>query len=492
VSPAGEKLRKRLQKPSVPAVAAPSPEEGAAVEAKPPKPAKTKKLLPYTPVDPVWSKQRAMLQKKLGSDRVMSGLEIEERQIGLPVPFCWEYLLGVNILPLGRGYEIAGRFGSSKSALAVEIGSWVLQNRGNFGIAEVENKDAVLQRRALLKQNDEWLERLDYGYANTIQAWQELCTEYLDTAEKLIGRESEYAEHGAAWAFPYAIIVDSFMGATSADELKKIDADGSASKNFLAMGAAQLVSRYAKTLADKMRDRPVVLVGTNHLLESPPTQPGAPPTRYTPGGRMLEYLVTGRFYMQRVKRLPERADGSGGDVLGISQGKNSSGPGTRKIQVTKLWNYRDGEDGDRQQYMYFDWHAANLDVLVNARKAHGAGVWNQIVELLDLNISEKGRRIHSKVLDVPKSDPVSFTEAGRLLQYRQDLLDGLRRIFNIQKCKIFRPGVGFAQQFDEAYRTLDPEDRRYEIVDLSEISEIVSYCDEQAATTPDEDEEADE
>jgi len=157
-----------------------------------------------------------------------------------------------------------------------------------------------------------------------------------------------------------------------------------------------------------------------------------------------------------------------GRKLRLSTSKNSIGPTKREVEILVYFrnlpnpNY-DPTDAYSDRYLLdvsFDWGEVDIKFLTaicnGGRDEFSAPRRRLFSELLDLHVVSKKNSptwVWSSVLGVPESDPVSFSEAGKLLMANEDLLRRLQEELYIQRRPVFGAGDNYDEMMDAFTRS---------------------------------------
>lgn len=442
------------------------------------KPPHDPELMAVRPKDNVFANFLVRKAEKAGGDDE-SYLDIDPLQlvIGLQLPaLSLRYLFANDVFPLGRVIQVLGRTGSFKSAFVYDMARWTMAHDGLFQYLECENKDAPDLRASILENRPEWYlppnrgGRTLYVECGNSQDWQSAIVECLDAYDKAYSTAK-----GHSFTEPLLIGLDSFAGSASVSVSEAVSKAGFAEAGYGGARNAAELKTFMQTQNHRLRNKPVTLVGTNHLLQRiGQTMPGRPPEEYAPGGRALEHVQTMTFKLQKIAGIKKLTHG--GARLKIKLIKNGLGPAERTIEVECLWQYEVDEQGEQYQRTYWDWHAASINVLLQQQK-DSATTWKKIQEIVDIHPATQGRA-WSKELGVSSKEPVKLTVLGRMLEDRSDLLEALYSVFFIKRRTAFRPGEDFEAQIERADRCPASASNIYSAVDMGDLTYISEELEE--------------
>lgn len=374
------------------------------------------------------------------------GTEAETTVVGLPFPsLSMRYLFGSTVFPLGRVLQIVGQEESNKSALLYELYRWHCAYGGGGVHVEVENKDSPEMRNALLGRNPRYLNRLQIVPGHSAEQWQNAIRYYQDKFMELMDQRG-----GPGRTIPVCLGVDSLTAVLTERMGTKLYED-----NFIPREAGR---ELAKSIADFMRLRstthrgyPITIAATNHL--KPATDQRGRPIKNVPGGKAMPFMAT---HILELKKYPTKSDINYADLLGkrliITANKNSLGPSRRNMPIEFIWWWAPDADGVTRQWFLWDWDTASIECLLqieNIRK----GDFKKLMDVCDLHPKKSHpRTVWSRTLGIPEGDPVSWREAGQILEQRPDVLEALYPLLGINPGYEFQPGLDYRQMEEEAAR----------------------------------------
>lgn len=390
--------------------------------------------------DDFFSKMVAANVQMTGDPRVYTTDEAERWISVIPFPsLCLEYMFAQNGYPLSRMMHLFGIQHSGKSAMAVEIMRWHLEQGGMAAISETEGKDIPDLRNSLLG-NPEFRKRVFFNQDPGTDLWQRRVTYWLKSYKKAADGARE-GTPGLGRKTVFNMIVDSVGAAATEEERKKIGEAGFAGRGHPVTALA--ISSFMKTLPDQLIEYPINLTFVNHM--KPGQDAAGRPTSSTYGGKSVKFHTTYELEMARIKSIKQAR--SGGIDVSFQLRKNGLGELGRKISAKLVWGNRRTTDNELQQFSYWDWHGATIDMLLK-QGTDTASIRKEIAEVVDLR-PVSGRRMYSKALGVPKDAPLRYEQLGELLHTRHEIIDELRKILGIHVRPTFEPGIDLRQQQDE-------------------------------------------
>lgn len=374
-------------------------------------------------------------KSKFGEDRVFTGKESEVRLVGIELPaLSLRYLYQCNIMPLSRAEQIVGTQESCKTAFLFEHYRWIRCNGGKTYHVENESKDSDTLRMSMLNYDHKAVELL---ISESLEDWQEYFTYLLSPKTikaQLIGTKER---PGPGKTVPIGFGLDSLTAKASREVQAKVEELGYADRVHPV--DAMKISTYLKFMPQRLVGWPFWFGAINHLK---PTKTAIGAIDYhVPGGFSIKFQET---FETRLQRISDIDSGDNGVLIKFVTQKNSLGPGRKTIQAAFRWFF-DRDTG--KQKSYWDWHSATIELLDGLK----GGMRKQCQEVVDLTTTSKGgKRAWSKALDIPQSDPQPFAHVGALLETKKEYLQELHKILGIREYSIFRPGVDYSQQLQEA------------------------------------------
>lgn len=385
--------------------------------------------------------------KEFGDPDICTAGEAGRLVVGLRLPsFALEYMFQNTVLPLGRVIQLLGVEGTCKSGFACEIARWFIQKYG--GVASLKEHES--------KYSPDWAMSIigwdagdNFGHqpCDSVDAWQKMQLWTLNKIKKhMLGTEGN---KGPGMVYPVLSIVDSIMGKATMDSQNRIDAAGSAGRDFPI--EAQSITKYMRHIPQKIRQWPFVIVLVNH--EKPHKDAQGKTVRDKAGGRGKEFQETFEISMSRVKKLSTRE--YDGLALEMRLYKNSLGVTDRRIPITVRWwdePNPDDPQGPWRQKTVWDWHGATIELLFKMMQSKTSDK-TKVREVIDLQLLT-GKKVTSKRLGITKENPLDFYEAGLLLSENEQVLNDLRRVFGVKSRKEFEVGVDYRKQLGDEKRKI--------------------------------------
>jgi hypothetical protein len=364
------------------------------------------------------------------------------------LPFQW-MIGGINVIPLSRVICISGYYGSMKSTLSMEIGTWFMKANGVEGRQDSENKTAPGMYSAIRYDLAEELRaRSVHEHANSSEAWMQGVLNYVEACDS---NEARACPPGHR--VPVCCFVDSINGKESESESAQLMEKGHSESRGYATLNNQIKKFFA---AVPLFGVPMLLGYTAHLKdEIPAATPGArpgPPKQKELGG------ASASFYATLVLRLKAvgTVDYVGADkipiegkLIQITAHKSALGPNNRSITVPCVWRYVDdpsSKDGFRQE-AWWDWDWA-LGFLIwrgcyddKGFSGHERDAFKALFPVVKDGGSwttpkyqELAKREEGHVTLFDDGEAHSMIELGIAVSQRPELMEKLRVMLRIMQC----------------------------------------------------------
>ena len=353
---------------------------------------------------------------RFGDGRVLVGSQEEENQWGLELPaFSLQYLFHSNILPFGKIIAQAGPTKSFKSSFMYWLFNLFMDHCGFAQLVETENKTNLHYLNSFVTKGNEGRYKMDM--ADSVEQAQDIVTAAVEY----------YKANCKDNSLPFMIGVDSMAGNTTEETRDRIAKSGHSSRAF--PEAAMLWTQYFKKLCCDLIGKPIVIGITNHLKDKMADEnapKGMPPPRgKTKSGGVAQDFHSAQYnYMNKVADIDQVA--REGKLISIKSWKCGMGPDNREIVAPVLWTW-EGEDDNRRQVSWWDWHAATARLLVDK------GLEKRIQDASDVKVD--ANKYWSDRLGLKK---VSDTEMGQAIYNNPEYMAALRSATGYRTWRTFR------------------------------------------------------
>jgi len=347
--------------------------------------------------------------------------------IGLPMPsLVMEYLFQMTVFPLSNLIQVSGPPSSGKTGLMVEFMRWFAMAGGGGHILDAELKISESWVHSILGKDD-YIARVPIDRPGSMNAWQELLTQYTQMhQEYMIGTKEE---PGPGRVIPVCFGVDSLVARSTDETQEKIAEDGSAGRGHPI--EALSISKYFKARLSAIADWPFTIVVINHTMPKMDAE-DVWDTR-EPGGEFVKFQQTYHLSCNKSGEIA-LADRKGKKVT-LRIKKSGYGEGDRRARTRVMWRYVDEPDakGNLQpmQVTWWDWDWAICDLLANL------GKWDQsmLVARLkahDIDFAAKSPEAEAnplaqcRALGMGKEEWLPYDQVGAMIHNNQDVRNRIR------------------------------------------------------------------
>jgi hypothetical protein len=382
-----------------------------------------------TPSDDVDQKSMRFAAREMFG-RVMkshSPKKMGDPKTGIPLrgalPF--QYLIGLDVLPLRQAMSLVGKPGSLKSQMGWWVVSQFLKYEAAPGIGvylDVENKTNDNLVRGIVNDDILFEEMIMRVPVKTVQDLSLTMSEYATQYDQIVPDQ----------AHPLVFMLDSMGALVSAEEVAALNKTGdvnSVSGYLSARRAAELTNHLKTWTLTKLQERPMMLVIINHLKEKMPGAGGGSnfgaPEKASPGGAHKDFLNVATIEMIREKggsklRTEARSKvwmqtlkASLADTgLKICVQMRTTGPDKVKHARDRIFPHMGETEEDYQRYhVDIDWDSSLVELLTRESGkvtiersklkdvCHISGSGNKLrcsrVGLKDVSPKELGHALHS-------------------------------------------------------------------------------------------------
>lgn len=361
----------------------------------------------------------AATKKALGDSTALSVDEFKQTHRGIEIPsIAFQYVLGVNALPMERVMELFSEPGVGKSALGFEIGRWFLNAMGMCAILETENKLSTSLLASI--QGPDSAEYTTIYPCTIVEGTHKIMSRLLDN----------YAKLCPDLDVPYFIQYDSVAGNKAKSTLETQHTDGHGKKSY--SEEAALMSKLMSGYSDFAAGKPVYTVLINHETETMAGggggMPFAPPPKDTKCGKAVKFFATHRIRLTSMGKSTESKTEGANKLIRITAVKNSMGIEGRRMDVRMHWTV----DETNKQTTWFDWDAADAALLTDEVMPKTA--MKNFIEI-SASKNEKGR-YSCKEVGIKDGTAKELMTAIRA---NTEVYNKLRGILGIQLINVYNP-----------------------------------------------------
>ena len=317
-----------------------------------------------------------------------------------------QYLLGVDVLALGRCLTLVGEPGAHKSEFGWYLAKLMARAGGLVQFIDTENKSNTDQIDAVFQDHELFLSNVNPIVCTTLDAMlasqARFCIEY----EKM------------GPVFPMMIFVDSLNGVTSeASYDKRIKEDDAATNTAGMRNAGSIQEEMKRFVPRHIARNPILLVVTNHMKEKVDMggvqQMGAPKQFGEPGGGHKEFMYTWKLQLRRGELLHHAASDSSKVYMKVA--KSALGKlRPANIGVPVISHY----DETGKESIDFDWDTPLAELLGNDK------VIAKTLLAEVMHFVKDGNKYSSKDLGLKE---VSAREMGMAIHANAELTEKLQK-----------------------------------------------------------------
>jgi len=358
----------------------------------------------------------AQYRKQFGEDVAPLQQAEPEWGISLAGALPLQYVLGVNVLLLGRSLNIIGPPGGGKTQLSWELARRIVRWPGFINWFETENKASLGLLSSIVRMPASEVMKSVFRFRiKDVKDFKAKATNTFQNCALISSKR------------PVMLLVDSLSDLVSPEMIEEMEANDPEGGGFAEARLAAELTRWFKAVNMRyMSLQPrLSLVFINHQKVDLNSQskPGAPPNKTTgSGGKHKDYQATWTIEVREGR--PEEQVGSINTMHFMEMIKNSMGPGHRKIQYY-VRHFLDKETQER--ITEFDWN----DSLVRLLSEASAEIRKDI-----LGLDGKGNQWTCKAVGMKEE---SRSDVGRAIHADPKLVEQLQKLLYIEMHREFLP-----------------------------------------------------
>ena len=361
----------------------------------------------------------AQAHKQFGTEDVAPLRQTEpEWGISLAGALPLQYVLGVNVLVLGRSLNIIGPPGGGKTQFSWELGRRIVRWPGFVNWFETENKASIGLIRSILQLSDEQVAQSVFRFrVKDTSDFKAKATNTLQRTIEQIGGQ-----------MPIMLLVDSLSDLVSPDMIAEMESNDPEGAGFGEARLAADLTRWFKAInmqyLSKQPKLSLVFINHQKVDLAAGSKPGMPPSKTTgSGGKHKDYQAT---WTIEVKEGKAEEQVSGITTLHYMQMiKNAMGIGHRKI----TYPVRHLISADTQERItVFDWDDCLVRLLADER----AEIRKEL-----LGLDGTGNQWTCKAVGIKEKAPRA--EVGAAIHADPKLVEQLQKLLFIEMHKEFLP-----------------------------------------------------
>jgi hypothetical protein len=317
-----------------------------------------------------------------GATQIREMANIFDTMFGIPLPpmyLALQYLIGVDVIPLGRTITLVGPPGSGKSVFGWWISTLFAQNDGFVAFVDAEDKtswdqvDGVYRGQGLNCQDWFWRQH---------PTSQEQMFEHLTIFQQELLKVIK-DEKGGAYGAPIMFFVDSINYLSSGERVKKrVEQNDQGAVGFAHAHKANNLTEYLQSFVpNAVSSWPATLVTINHQktkMDPEGSSKGGKsfgaPEKYEPGGVHKDFMYSLNIELAKGAKgmAPHTRDVRKKSIL-LKTKKSCFAEEGRRIALVMETRQAAKEDGSDGISVEFDWGRALVDLLAKGTKGWGDG-----------------------------------------------------------------------------------------------------------------------
>lgn len=325
-----------------------------------------------------------------------------------------QYLVGVDVIPLGRMINVVGPWGVTKSSFSWYIATLFMRMSGIVLFLDGEGKSNESQTQAMVSTYLE-LEKLKSKWFHHNRA---------DNLDQLLDYNVWYikkcAEMGGKKTNTPILLLNDSLGAITSEEAVDGRLNDEDVKGFNAARNANKLKEDIQVFSSILRNIPVTGLYINHqkvkVSEGGGGRPSyMPPIKSETGGEHQRFQYTWILELNQIRT--DKGIENQIPIFKITTKKNATGPKRdRGIEVPyeRLWR---GSQVEGNELLWYDWNAALAMMLVDEKLFDP----DKVAEVFDIKYSQN--RYSSKMLGL---DRVLDREMGAAIHANPKLVETLQ------------------------------------------------------------------
>jgi ABC-type oligopeptide transport system ATPase subunit len=322
-------------------------------------------------------KLKAVLRDRIaktkgGATQLREMSNIFQNVYGLRLPpkyLALQYLIGVDVLPLGRTMTLVGPPGSGKSVFGWFLSTFFANNRGFVCFADAEDKTSMDQVNGIY--SSEGIQAEDTFWRQGPKSQEQLFEQITVFAQEMCKAVS--GEIDECSGMPVMYFVDSINYlASETTKAKRLDKNEQGSVGYGHAHKANALSEYlASVVPEHISSWPSTLVTVNHQKEKMgDDKPGyGGPEKYEPGGVHKDFMYSLNIEFAKANGIAKHTVNERRQGMTLKTKKNCFAEHGRQIGL--LMRTRQNGSGDGI-LVDFDWARALVDIVAGGNKGWGA------------------------------------------------------------------------------------------------------------------------
>lgn len=371
-----------------------------------------------------------------GSPFLLVADQTEALHIGIPMyadpngvvsgNLALEYLLGMNVFPLGLYIVIIGPSASGKSTLGYEFMRYFYLAGGTYRLVDAESKFSPELIQQILREAYKFWQ---YTQVTNVESWQTALLRQWDNLANMAQgklKTASKALKNVGYTIPHLDLVDTISGKAAVEQQEDVEAAGASGRGYAVH--AMSISGFLRAESHRIQFAPISTVFVNQEKIGTDTQ--GRPTSNAAGGQSVKFQESIEIQMRRTGDIKENANFEGYTAK-LSMRKNSMMP-EREIHTRILTADVKTEKGYEVR-TWFDWNWSLVKLLSEAKGRVKARLDNEGIVVVTHKSSDVLNTAHCKAVGIDAEHAVSWSTLGHMLHANTEVRDKLRRCLGISE-----------------------------------------------------------
>lgn len=369
-----------------------------------------------------------------GSPFLLVADQTEALHIGIPmyadpngvVPgnLAFEYLLGMNVFPLGLFVVIIGPSASGKSTLGYEIMRYFYLAGGTYRLVDAESKFSHELIQQILREAYQFWQ---YTQVSNVESWQTALLRQWDNLTSMAQgklKTASKALKNVGYTIPHMDLVDTISGKAAVEQQEDVEAAGASGRGYAVH--AMSISGFLRAESHRIQFAPVSTVFVNQEKVGTDTQ--GRPTSSAAGGQSVKFQESIEIQMRRTGEISENTKFEGYNAK-LSMRKNSMMP-EREIH-TRILTADVKTDAGYEVRTWFDWNWSLVKLLVDVKGRIKTRLENEGISVVAHKASDVQNTAHCLAIGVKAEHAVSWSTLGHMLHADETIREKLRMCLGI-------------------------------------------------------------
>lgn len=371
-----------------------------------------------------------------GSPFLLVADQSEALHIGIPmyadpngvVPgnLALEYLLGMNVFPLGLFVVIIGPSASGKSTLGYELMRYFYLAGGTYRLVDAESKFSHELIQQILREAYQFWQ---YTQVSNVESWQTALIRQWDNLSSLAEgklKTASKALKNVGYSVPHMDLVDTISGKASVEQQENVEEAGASGRGHPVH--AMSIAGFLRAESHRIQFAPISTVFVNQ--EKVGTDAQGRPNSNVAGGQSVKFQESIEIQMKRIGEIDDNNKFEGYKAK-LSMRKNSMMP-ERDIQTRVLTADVKTETGYESR-TWMDWNWSLVQLLTTVKGRIKTRLDNEGITVTATKTSDVLNAAYCPAVGVTKENAVPWSVLGHKLHENAEIRDKLRMCLGISK-----------------------------------------------------------